>query len=402
MNRIRNTGAAIALAAGFSLVFQGYQSYATKTEIDSAQEEISSLEEEKKRVESTLKDLESLKSDASAYVEQLDASLSELESELTALSSRIAGKEEEISAAQADLEAARAVEQEQYEAMKLRIRYMYERGETSFWDMLVGSESVSQMLNRAEYISQISQYDREKLEEYARAKEDIAEKEAGLQQEKEELLSLQQSTEAKQQSMETLMAEKTAELQNYEAQIAGAQDQLTEYEKDIQAQEAKIRAIEEEMRRKEEEARKKAEAAGQTYTTVNLGNISFIWPCPSSSRITSQFGDRSAPTEGASTDHKGVDIGASTGSDILAAASGTVTISTYSVSAGNYIMIDHGGGVSTVYMHCSSRLVSVGDEVKQGQVIGKVGSTGYSTGPHLHFGIRANGAYVNPLTYVSP
>ncbi len=400
--RKRNAAAALLLAAGFSLTFQGYQSYATKTEIDSAKEEKSSLEEEKKKVEGTLKELENLKSDTAAYVERLDASLSALDAELTELAGRISGKEEEISAAQEDLEEAKAVEQEQYEAMKLRIRYMYERGETSFWDMLAGAESVSQMLNRAEYISQISRYDREKLEEYVQAKENIAEKEAGLQREREELVSLQQSTEAKQQSMETLMAEKTAELQNYENQIAGVQDQLTEYEKDIQAQEAKIRAIEEEMKRKEEEARKKAEAAGQTYTTVNLGNISFIWPCPSSSRITSQFGDRTSPTEGASTDHKGVDIGAASGSDILAAASGTVTISTYSVSAGNYIMIDHGGGVSTVYMHCSSRLVSVGDEVKQGQVIGKVGSTGYSTGPHLHFGIRANGAYVNPLTYVSP
>ena len=105
---------------------------------------------------------------------------------------------------------------------------------------------------------------------------------------------------------------------------------------------------------------------------------------------------------GASSNHKGVDIGASSGADILAAASGQVVIATYSYSAGNYIMIDHGGGVSTVYMHCSQLLVSQGEEVSQGQVIGKVGSTGYSTGPHLHFGIRSGGSYVNPLSYVSP
>lgn len=86
----------------------------------------------------------------------------------------------------------------------------------------------------------------------------------------------------------------------------------------------------------------------------------------------------------------------------MAAADGTVTISTYSYSAGNYIMINHGGGVSTVYMHCSKLLVSVGETVRKGQVIAKVGSTGYSTGPHLHFGVRLNGAYVNPSQYVSP
>ena len=97
-----------------------------------------------------------------------------------------------------------------------------------------------------------------------------------------------------------------------------------------------------------------------------------------------------------------MDIGASTGADILAAASGEVIISTYSYSAGNYIMINHGGGVYTVYMHCSQLLASVGEQVKQGQVIAKVGSTGYSTGPHLHFGVRTGGTYVNPLNYVSP
>ena len=163
-----------------------------------------------------------------------------------------------------------------------------------------------------------------------------------------------------------------------------------------------IQQIEAEIKRKEEEARKAAEAAGKTYNTASIGNIKFIWPCPASSRITSSFGSRSSPTEGASTDHKGIDIGAATGSNILAAASGEVTIATYSYSAGNYIMINHGGGVYTVYMHCSQLLASVGDQVSQGQVIAKVGSTGYSTGPHLHFGIRVNGSYVNPASYVSP
>ena len=133
-----------------------------------------------------------------------------------------------------------------------------------------------------------------------------------------------------------------------------------------------------------------------------MGNISFKWPCPSSSRITSNFGDRESPTEGASSNHKGMDIGASTGADIIAAADGEVVIATYSYSAGNYIMIDHGGGVSTVYMHCSQLLVSKGAKVKQGQVIAKVGSTGYSTGPLVLLGMGSGGSYVNPRNYVSP
>ena len=198
------------------------------------------------------------------------------------------------------------------------------------------------------------------------------------------------------------MNEKTAELKSYNSKIAASEGSLSDLEKDIAAQEDKIKAIEAELKRKEEEAKKAALEAGQKYNTVSIGNINFIWPCPASSRITSSFGDRESPTEGASSSHQGIDIGASTGSSILAAASGTVTISTYSYSAGNYIMINHGGGVSTVYMHCSELLVSAGQEVTQGQVIAKVGSTGYSTGPHLHFGIRVNGSYVNPINYVSP
>lgn len=394
----------LAAVLAVSLLVQewGVTSYATKTDIDTAKDQMSALEAEKKKVEETLEGLEELKSNAAAYVAELDSNLASLTQELDSLSSQIAEKEEEIAAAQEELEEAKVVENSQYESMKLRIRYMYERGETSFLNMLMESRNISDMLNRAEYISQISSYDRQKLTEYAEEKERIADQEAKLEEERGELLSLQEATEAKQASVEKLMEEKTAELANYEGQIASAEGQLSDYEKDIQAQEDKIKAIEAEIRKKEEEAKKQAEAAGQTYTPVNLGNISFIWPCPSSSRITSQFGDRSAPTEGASTDHKGIDIGASTGSDIVAAASGTVIISTYSVSAGNYIMIDHGGGVFTVYMHCSQLLASVGDKVSQGQVIAKVGSTGYSTGPHLHFGIRSGGAYVNPLKYVSP
>ena len=164
----------------------------------------------------------------------------------------------------------------------------------------------------------------------------------------------------------------------------------------------RIKQLEAEIKRKEEEARRAAEAAGKTYNTVSLGNIRFIWPCPASGRITSGFGSRTSPIEGASTNHQGIDIGAASGSGILAAASGTVVIATYSYSAGNYVMINHGGGIYTVYMHCSQLLVSEGQSVIQGQTIAKVGSTGYSTGPHLHFGIRADGKYVNPGKYVSP
>lgn len=375
---------------------------ATKKDVENAKGKISSLEEEKKKTEAAIRELESLKDDTEQYVRSLDAQLDSLDTELLRLEGDISEKTKSIEETAVRLEEAGETEKRQYESMKLRIKYMYEKGDSSYLDLLLQSESMSELLNRAEYIQKISEYDRKMLDEYVAVKEGIARDKVQLETEKEELVTLQEQTQAKQASVEALVNEKTAELARVDIRIGEKTAEAEAYEKDIKAQEEQIRKIEAELKRQEEEARKKAEAAGKTYNTVSLGNISFIWPCPASARITSAFGDRESPTEGASSNHKGIDIGAPTGSNIVAAASGTVTISTYSYSAGNYVMINHGGGVSTVYMHCSKLLVSVGDTVKQGDVIAKVGSTGYSTGPHLHFGIRQNGTYVNPSKYVSP
>lgn len=390
------------MLAGLLVLLPAVPAYATKQDVEAAKQKTSSLEQEKKKVEETLKDLESLKNDATAYVKKLDASLEQLDKELDDLGEQITGKEEEIAATNQELEEAKQTEAEQYAAMKLRIKYMYEHGSTSVLDMLFQSKDIVQLMNRAEYIQKISEYDKKKMDEYAATKALIAQHEETLQQEHEQLLGLQEETQAKKQSAETLLAQKNQELKNFESQINTAQGQISEYERDIKAQEDKVKQLEAEIKRKEEEARKAAEAAKRQYKTVSLGDINFIWPCPASSRITSGFGGRSSPTEGASSNHQGIDIGASTGSAIVAAASGTVVIATYSYSAGNYVMINHGGGVYTVYMHCSQLLVSEGQQVKQGQTIAKVGSTGYSTGPHLHFGIRTGGKYVNPQNYVSP
>ena len=392
----------LAAAGVLLLLCLSFPAYGTKKELEAEKEKTSVIEEEKKKVEDTLKNLEGQKADTESYVRQLDQEMAAISSQLEELSGQIADKESEIAVTQEELSAAQEAEVQQYDAMKLRIKYMYEKGDTTFIDLILESKSISQLLNRAEYISQISQYDRQMLDEYAATRQTIADNEAKLESERADLLALQESTQAKHNSVEELLAAKEEQLKSYETQIASAQSQINAYEQDLAAQESKIRQIEEEMQKAEEEARKKAESSGTSYTVKSLGNTKFIWPCPSSSRITSAFGGRESPTEGASSNHQGIDIGASTGSDIVAAADGVVTIATYSASAGNYVMLSHGGGVSTVYMHCSSLNVSEGQSVTQGQVIAKVGSTGYSTGPHLHLGIRSGGSYVNPSNYVSP
>lgn len=396
------TGAGLLLALLSAVLFIVPVYGATKKDVEKAKGKITSLEAEKKKTEAAIKKLESLKDNTEEYVRSLDLELDDLNTEIMLLEENISKQTKNIEATTIRLGEAEAQEAEQYESMKLRMKYMYEKGESSYLDLILQSESMSELLNRAEYIRKITEYDRKKLDEYEEVSLQIAEDKLRLEKEKEDLLILQEQTEAKQASVEALVNEKTEELKRVDIQIGEKTAEAKAYEKDIKAQEDQIRRIEAELKRQEEEARKKAEAEGKTYNTVSLGNINFIWPCPASGRITSVFGERESPTEGASTDHKGIDIGAPTGTNIVASADGTVTISTYSYSAGNYIMLNHGGGVSTVYMHCSKLLVSVGDKVKQGDVIAKVGSTGYSTGPHLHFGIRHNGTYVNPSKYVSP
>lgn len=410
---MRRSGKFLAAALSFALVLATpLSAQATKSGLSDAKNKKTALEAEKKKTEQELKNLEGLKSDTTAYVKKLDSSLESIGNELSKLNDDIDAKEKQIDTTKQELSEAKETEKSQYESMKLRIKYMYEKGDSTYVDLLMEAGSLSELLNRAEYITKISSYDRQKLDEYAATKEKIAEKEKALEEEHAELLNLQNETEAKQASVEKLLAAKQTELQNYETKIASAEGQISEYAKSIEAQENQIKSIEAEIKRKEEEARKKAEEekkeaaaankAAQTYKTVSLGDISFTWPCPASGRITSGFGGRKSPTKGASSNHQGIDISAPTGTSIVAAAAGEVVIATYSSSAGNYVMISHGGGVYTVYMHASSLLVSQGQSVKKGQTIAKVGSTGYSTGSHLHFGVRVNGSYVNPTKYVSP
>lgn len=421
-----------AVTAVFGLaVLLVFPAYATRQDVEDARAEASAMEAEMEKVERTLQSLEGLKADTAAYVRELDQNLTALSGELDVLDGQVLAKEEEIRETQTLLEAAKEDEARQYAAMKLRIQYMYEKGDASFMELLFGARDLSELLDRAEYIRKISAYDREQLDVYAAVRQERTEQETKLSWEHQELLALKEATAAKQASVEALLGAKQAELASYEGQIASAQEQVDAYQQDLAAQEAKILALEEEILRKEEEARRRAEEeakrreeearkraeeeqgedqeAGGPVQGVSgsnikpdLGDSSFIWPCPSSSRITSGFGSRSSPTEGASTEHMGIDIGAEAGSSILAAADGVVLIATYSYSAGNYVTISHGSGVSTVYMHCSRLDVSAGETVKKGQVIGAVGSTGYSTGPHLHFAIRSGGVYVDPLDHVRP
>ncbi|MCI9487332.1 MAG: peptidoglycan DD-metalloendopeptidase family protein [Lachnospiraceae bacterium] len=444
-------------------------------ELESRQGRIDAIEEEQERVRKKLSELDAMKDDVSAYIEAVNEELEEAEEGIAELEGRMETLRTEIGTAREELEAAKESEREQYEDMKLRIQYMYEKGDTLFLEMLFQSAGPAEFLNRAEYISRISEYDRTMLAAYKETKEFIARRTEELQEAYGELETMTAQAEAKRLSLSDLQKAREEELSGLNAEISEHEHLMADYDEAMKEELDEFLALEEAIRLREaEEARELAaseeasrraesEAADQTETpeeteapeeteesgeetpetdkggTTESGSPGgeeteettkappettakppavsggFVWPVPSCGRISSGYGDRDDPLTGESdgtlSNHHGIDIalpgGALAGADIVAAADGEVIIARASTSAGNWIVLYHGNSTYTVYMHCQKLLVSAGERVKQGETIGLVGSTGWSTGAHLHFEVRVGGfstsAYSrNPLNYVSP
>ncbi len=362
----------------------------TSKALREAQDEKEALERELAAAQATIKDLKNSKGNVEAKVAELNQQLINISARITDLENQLTEKNEDIVEAQENLAAAQQQEAKQYADMKVRIQFMYENGQASYLETLLSSRDISEFLNAAEYISQIESYDRQKLTEYQATVDMITNLEAQLEQDYADLQALKTEVENDKASVAALMHEKEIELAGITDDIEDAQSDADYIAAEIQAQEELIAAI--------RRAQAEKEASGAVDNPYSGG--AFVWPCPSSTRVTSDYGNRLTPTSGASSNHKGIDIGASYGADIVAAAAGTVKVASYSSAAGNYVMIDHGGGLYTVYMHASSLVVSAGQTVSAGQVIAKVGSTGISTGNHLHFGVSLNGSYVSPWSYL--
>ncbi len=382
----------LLLGAGLPLhaAASSSDSKAASTSLKEAEKEKEALEEELEAAKQAVADLKESKGNVEEKLAALNTRLMNISERITVLEGQLEEKNRDISETQEELEEAKRVQAQQYEDMKLRIQFMYENSQTTYLQLLLEAKDITSLLNSVEYISEIQRYDRRKLEEYTEMVEYIAGVEAQLEQDYEELQEMKASVEEEKASVAALMKQKETELANIASNIMDAQSEADYYAAEIQAQEELIA----EIKRIEAE---KAAAGKQNHPYT--GGV-FTWPCPSSTRITSDYGVRTSPTSGASTNHKGIDIGADGGADIVAAAAGMVTSAAYSSAAGNYVMIDHGGGLYTVYMHASALLVSPGQEVSAGQVIAKVGSTGISTGNHLHFGVSLNGSYVSPWSYL--
>lgn len=370
-----------------------------RASISEKENELSKLEKEKKDIQNSktsvqkvINNLQASKKELAGVVEELDIQVAGIQVNIDNYNTLIADKELEIENTKQELAIAEEVVETQYAAMKQRIRFMYESGDNFYLDLLINAESFGDMLNKADYIEQLSAYDRRMLEEYTLTVEYTSMCKDELEAEESILEEAKKACEEEQDNMNLLIEEKQTQIAAYESDINVREQAIEEYDEELAAQNEIIEALEAQV------AAEKDELASMTTVTYSGGD--FVWPAPQYTRISSDFGWRKHPTLGVNKFHNGLDMAAPGGSPIKAAADGKVAAAGYSSSMGNYIMIDHGGKLYTIYMHASALYVSKGENVTAGQKIAAVGTTGRSTGNHLHFGVRLNGEYVNPYNYL--
>ena len=409
-------------------------------------EEINSLKGDRSAIWAELEALES-EQDANwesieemvALKDNIDQQIALLFTEVENINAQIRSYTELIAANQEELDAAEAKLQELNEKSKERIRAMEEGGEISYWSVIFKAKSFTDLIDRLNMVKEIEAADRKRMNELseaaaavAAAREELAAEKAALEESRAELKESQAALDEKRAEADELLAklnedkraldaledEWEAEEARVAAEIAAAE---VEYTKALRAEEEARRKAEEERKRKEEEERKKQEEANKKPGNGSGGNNggsgdsgsgdsgnsggSFVsgesWARPCSwIKLTSPFGYRTHPVTGQYKFHNGVDLANNQGTPIYAARSGKVTVATYGGTYGNYVTINHGDGYSSLYAHMTHYVVHKGDTVKKGQLIGYMGSTGRSTGPHLHFSIFYNGSAVNPMNYI--
>lgn len=398
-----------------ALAGESYQSA-----IEKAKKEKEELEAKRQEAADRIAALEADKKSTEEYIQKVDAELSLAYTQMEELEERIALCADALDTAKIELEDAVDTKEKQYATMKARIKYMYENGETSFWELLTGADSLEDLLNQVEYRSQIAKYDDNLLKRYEASCEEVKKKEEACELALVELNAEKEEQQLQIENLSVLVANKAAYMDELTSSLGITEEQYFEFYEEIESKELQIadleekerlRVEEEERKRREEEERLRREAEERKRREEELKKLgltdetsvdNMIWPFPGDPNIYSYFGYRTSPITGKREYHSGIDIGGAYGADIVASLAGQVTKATWSSMNGNYVVIDHGNGVTTHYLHASKLLVKAGDYVKQGQVIMKCGSTGWSTAPHLHFTIRINGALVDPCDYVSP
>ena len=361
----------------------------SQADIDALKNDAAELDGRKKELEAKLSGLADDKSKALERKKLLDDQVSNTAARIKNVEAQIAEYEGLIAQTEAELLDAQQREADQYELFCSRVRAMEKRGEVSYWSVLFRADSFTDMLSRLDIINEIMDADQRVIDELKALQEEIEGKKALLEDSKAQ-------TEAAKAELVSKKAELDKQRKAAIALVNEIQQNEDEYGATLDALDAEEEAIQKRIVQLSRQLAAEQAAAGHSSQS-NPGG--YIWPVDSR-YITSTVGGRNSPGGIGSTNHKGTDIGrVGYTSPIYAAKAGTVIVSQYSSSYGNYVVVSHGSGNTTLYGHMSSRKVEVGQYVNQGDVLGITGSTGRSTGPHLHFEITENGVRVNPLNH---
>lgn len=398
-----------------------YAGKVTKEEINNLKSQASSLSSQKANLE---KELSKLSKSKNAAVEQkflLEEKITVLRQEIAVSEETIAKLGEMIALKEVELADAQAEEAKYYDEFCERVRIMEERGEISYWAVLFNANSFSDLLDRVNAISEVVDYDNMIMDELeaariavANAKAELEENKAAEEETKANLSAQKADLEKQEAAVEAVIGQITNQSAVYEEKLHDLEDDSDNLAKQIAQAEATYAAQIAAQKKAEEEARRQQQLQQQQQQQQNNNNNNtyvppansssgkgFIWPVSGYTRVSSAFGWRNCPFHGREY-HSGIDIPAPSGTPIRAAKSGVVIVSTYGSSYGNYVTIAHADGSRTLYAHMVSRSVSAGQTVSQGQVIGGVGTTGSSTGNHLHFEVWLNSSKssrVNPVAY---
>ena len=361
----------------------------TQAEIDKLKNEANDLGNQKKELEAKLKELAGDKAKVLEQKKVLDQQIANTSAQIGNVEAQIADYASLITQTEEELADAEKREEAQYELFCQRVRAMEESGEVSYWSVLFGASSFTDMLARLDDVNEVMEADQKVIDDLKTLQVEITEK-------KEQL----EDSKAEREAAKADLVSKKSELDKQRKQAISLVNEINDNEQEnketlaaLDAEEDRILA--EALRLSKKLAEEQA-AQGKSPQS-NPGG--YIWPVDSR-YITSTVGGRTSPGGIGSTNHKGTDIGrVGYTRSIYAAKAGTVIVSQYSSSYGNYVVISHGSGNTTLYGHMSSRKVQAGQYVNQGDVIGITGSTGHSTGPHLHFEITENGVRINPLNH---